>query len=170
MTDAIAQRSVAHGSFTIERTYHADPRVVFEAWASEAAKNAWFGEGDDFLSLTAAYSLDFQEGGRERLHGSLPDGRTFTFDGIFHDIVADRRIVSSYEVAIDGRRNSVSLMTVELESTTDGGTKLTLTEQGAFFDSLDSNEQREEGAADSLNQLAAFLGRSGMPPDDNRAG
>jgi hypothetical protein len=38
-----------------------------------------------------------------------------------------------------------------------GGTQVLLTEQGAFFDGLDSNEQRQEGAQDSLDQLAAYL-------------
>jgi hypothetical protein len=37
------------------------------------------------------------------------------------------------------------------------GTRLVLTEQGAFLDGLDTNAQRQEGAADSLDKLGAFL-------------
>jgi hypothetical protein len=53
-------------------------------------------------------------------------------------------------------RNSVSLMTIEMTPVTDG-TMLVLTEQGAFLDGLDSNEQRREGAVDSLDQLGEYL-------------
>jgi hypothetical protein len=62
-------------------------------------------------------------------------------------------------VYIDGWRTSVSLITVEVNGIA-GGTKLVLTEQGAFLDGLDSNKQREEGARDSLDKLGAYLIRS----------
>jgi uncharacterized protein YndB with AHSA1/START domain len=152
----IANRTVAHGTFSVERTYPAPPERVFAAWASRSAKNEWFGEGDDFLASTDEYTLDFRVGGHERLAGTMPGGRTFTYDAYYQDIVDDRRIVASYDVRIDGRRNSVSLMTIELTPVTDG-TKLVLTEQGAFLDGLDSNEQRREGAVDSLDQLGEYL-------------
>ena len=152
MTD----HSVAHGSFTIERTYPAAPKQVFDAWSSQAKKNQWFGEGDNFLASTAEYTLDFRIGGQERLAGTMPGGRTFDYNAFYQDVVQDRRFVMSYDVCIDGRRHSVSLMTVELAPISDG-TRLVLTEQGAFLDGLDSNAQREEGAADSLNKLGEFL-------------
>jgi uncharacterized protein YndB with AHSA1/START domain len=152
MTD----HSVAHGSFTIERTYPAGPEQVFDAWSSQAKKNQWFGEGDDFLASTDEYTLDFRIGGQERLAGTMPGGRTFDYNAFYQDVVQDRRFVMSYDVCIDGRRHSVSLMTVELAPIADG-TRLVLTEQGAFLDGLDSNAQREEGAADSLNKLGEFL-------------
>jgi len=152
----IAHRTVAHGTFSVERTYPASPERVFAAWASRSAKNEWFGEGDDFLASTDEYSLDFRVGGHERLSGTMPGGRTFAYEAYYQDIVDDRRIVASYDVSIDGLRNSVSLMTIELTPVTDG-TMLVLTEQGAFLDGLDSNEQRREGAADSLDQLGEYL-------------
>jgi uncharacterized protein YndB with AHSA1/START domain len=148
--------SVAHGSFSLERTYPAPAHDVFAAWALQAAKNAWFGEGDDFLAITTEYSLDFRVGGRERLDGLMPGGRHFEYEAIYQDIVDDRRIIAAYDVRIDGRRYSVSLMTVEFDETADG-TRLTLTEQGAFLDGLDSNDQRQEGAFDSLTKLGVYL-------------
>jgi uncharacterized protein YndB with AHSA1/START domain len=152
----VTEHSAAHGTFEIERTFTAPRNRVFAAWASHAAKNAWFGEGDDFLSPTNEYSLDFSVGGCERLEGVLPSGGAFLYEAQYHDIVEDERIIASYEVAIDGRRTSVSLMTVEFEDAATG-TRLMMTEQGAFLDGLDSNDQREEGARDSLEQLAGFL-------------
>ncbi len=148
--------SVVHDSFSIERTYAATPQRVFAAWASQPVKDRWFGEGDDFLAPTSVYTLDFRVGGREQLEGVLPSGREFSYDAIYQDIVDDQRIVASYDVRIDGRRTSVSLLTVEL-SEVPGGTSLVLTEQGAFLDRLDTNAQRQDGARDSLDKLGAYL-------------
>jgi hypothetical protein len=57
---------------------------------------------------------------------------------------------------MDGRRISVSLATVEI-APTPGGTRLVMTEQGAFLDGLDKNEQRREGTEQFLDNLATFL-------------
>ena len=147
---------VDHGSFTIERTYAASPQQVFAAWASQQEKDRWFGEGDDFLARTDEYTLDFRLGGDERLAGALPNGRRFSYDASYLDIVDAARIVAAYSVSIDDQRTSVSLMTVELSGEGDG-TRLVLTEQGAFLDGLDSNDQRQEGASDMLDKLGQHL-------------
>jgi uncharacterized protein YndB with AHSA1/START domain len=156
MTDS----SVAHGSFTIERTYPVPPGRVFAAWSSQPAKTPWFGEDDEFLATTGGYTLDFRVGGHERLDGRLHSGATFAYHAFYQDIVEDRRIVAAYDVLIGDRRVSVSLMTVELVPVA-GGTRLVLTEQGAFLDGLDTNAQREEGARDSLDKLARYLRKQG---------
>ena len=153
---APAEATATHGTFTLERTYAFDRATVFGAWATRNAKNQWFGEGDDFLAKTERYELDFRVGGRELLEGKLPSGRHFVYDSTYRDIVDDRRIVAAYDCLVDDRRISVSVMTVEFLDTL-GGTKLLLTEQGAFLDGFDTNEDRIEGASDMLDQLTRFL-------------
>lgn len=150
MTD----RSVTHGAFSIERTFPAPPDRVFAAMSSQPAKTQWFGEG--FLEATTEYTLDFRTGGHEHHRGTLPGGATFRYHAVYQDIVADRRIVASYDVSIGGRRVSVSLLTIEL-TPVPSGTRLILTEQGAFLDGLDTNAQREQGARDGLDQLDGYL-------------
>ena len=71
MTDltATAQRSVSHGVFTIERTYPSvTPRRVFDAFATEAGKDAWFSGPDDRWDIVER-EFDFRVGGRESLKG-----------------------------------------------------------------------------------------------------
>jgi uncharacterized protein YndB with AHSA1/START domain len=155
----ITARSVVHGHFTLERTYPAAPRRVFAAWASEADKAQWFAEDLDFFATPGPYSLDFRVGGHERLVGTLANGKAFGYEAVYQDIVEGERIVASYDVSIDGHRTSVSLMTVELRAVP-GGTKLVLTEQGAFLDGLDSNSQRLDGATDMLDKLGQRLEES----------
>ena len=48
-------RSVTHGTFTIERTYPVTPHEVFEAWAREEAKDAWFASPSPMGTLADTY-------------------------------------------------------------------------------------------------------------------
>ena len=150
----MSQRSVSHGTFVIERTYAASPARVFAAWADPAAKAVWFVGPGGWKELRR--EIDFRIGGRERLTGAHPDGRVTDFDGVYHDIVADRRIVYSYGMHLDDKRISVSLATVEL-ATAGRGTRLTFTEQAAFLDGFDGAAGREQGTGMLLDQLGQML-------------
>jgi uncharacterized protein YndB with AHSA1/START domain len=150
-------RTVAHGTFVLERTYHHAPKTVFDAWAVREKKHKWFPEAPDFLASIGTYDLDFRVGGREYLDGPLKTGPRFEYDSVYDDIVDGRRIVATYDVRINGKRISVSLMTVEFEPTNDGGTHLVMTEQGAFLDGIDTNDERIKGADESLDALDAYL-------------
>jgi uncharacterized protein YndB with AHSA1/START domain len=146
--------SVVHDSFSLERTYPAPPARVFAAWATIEAKSHWFGN-EEGLEPVGEHTLDFRPGGRERLSAKA-EGSVFDFDSVYYDIVEDQRIVWAYEMKMDGRRISVSLGTVEL-SPVPGGTRLVLTEQGAYLDGLDTNEARAEGTRQFLDSLGAYL-------------
>ncbi len=150
------ERSVIHGTFVIERTYDATPARVFAAWASAGAKSQWFRGPDEWQR--SEHELDFRVGGRERIRGRQPDGVTHTFEGRYHDIVPERRIVSTYDMYQDDRRSSVSLATVELRPE-GAGTRLIYSEHGAFLDGLDNAASREAGTRGLLDQLAEALRR-----------
>jgi uncharacterized protein YndB with AHSA1/START domain len=145
----MTQRSVTHATFTVERTYPAPPAEVFAAWADPTAKAQWFG-GD--------FELDFRIGGREINRGGPDGGPVFTYDARYYDIVDDERIVYAYEMHMDDARISVSLATIELTPAGDG-TKLVLTEAGAFLDGHDTPEQREGGTGSLLDALGQTLAR-----------
>jgi len=156
MTDTTA-RSVVHDSFVIERTYPAAPERVFAAWTTLEVKSQWFGNDDEIESL-GDHTLDFRPGGGEHFSAEA-GGSRYDFDSVYYDIVPDERIVWAYEMRVDGRRMSVSVGTVEIRPVP-GGTTLVLTEQGAFLDGLDTNEQRAEGTAQFLDSLGTYLARS----------
>jgi uncharacterized protein YndB with AHSA1/START domain len=148
------ERSIVHGSFTIERTYPVPPARVFNAWADKKQKAKWFG---DPANPQESEIFEFREGGREYL-ASDAGGARFTFDVSYRDIVPDNRIVYSYEMSLNGRRMSVSVATIEFRPEGAGSTKMVLHEMGAFLDGLDTNEQRHDGTEQLIRQLAAYLG------------
>jgi uncharacterized protein YndB with AHSA1/START domain len=146
--------SVVHDSFSLERTYPATPEKVFAAWTTLEAKKQWFGN-EEGLEAVGEQTLDFQVGGRERF-AAKAEGKLFEYAATYCDIVENERIVWTYDMVMDGQRISVSLSTVEIAGTP-GGTRLVMTEQGAFLDGLDTNDQRREGTEQFLDALRDFL-------------
>ena len=148
-----------HGNFTIERTYRAAPARVFAAFADPSKKKSWFAVSD--THEIESYESDFRVGGVEKLHYRFGDhspfpGALLTNDGYHHDIVQDRRIVTSSHMALAGRAISVALVTVEL-SPNGSGTDVTLTFQGVFFEGADGPEMRKGGWEALLDRLAREL-------------
>jgi uncharacterized protein YndB with AHSA1/START domain len=154
---ATSERSTAHATFVIERTYDATPQRVFDAWADPAAKTQWFGPPE---KPKDSYSLDFRVGGSEHLVIPMSDGPTYSFDAIYQDIVPGQRIVYTYDMHRDDARISVSVATVEIEPAGDG-TRLTLTEQGVFLDGLDTSAAREHGTNVLMDALGAQVEGAG---------
>ena len=162
----MAGRSVIHETFRIERTYAAAPSSVFAAFSTEEARNSW-GDTDDLEPPEnqddgdgQVSEFDFRVGGRE-LFTTREEGTTYRYDGRYHDIVADNRIVYSYEMYADGARISVSVATIEFAQS-DGGTRLIWTEQGVYLDGhngAEAPEMRKDATIDMLNGLAAYLQR-----------
>jgi len=82
----------------------------------------------------------------------------YTYEAIYHDIVPDERIVSTYNMWMDGALISVSIATVDLKAS-GGGTALKYTEQGAFLDGLDQPSIREHGVRELYETLGNYLER-----------
>ena len=146
--------SVEHGQFTIERVFDAPVAMVFKAWADKDAKARWFVGPADWKA--AIREQDFRVGGRERVRGVFPDGHESDFHCEYRDIVENARIVYVYDMYVDGNKISVSLATIEFDKA-GKGTKLTVTEQGAFLDGYDDAGGRERGTAGLLDQLGEAL-------------
>ena len=152
----MTQRSVAHATFVIDRTYDVTPARVFAAWASRDAKAKWFVGPDEWEKSN--HQLDFRVGGKENVSGGPPGGPMHHYNALYQDIVPNERIVTTYDMHMDDIKTSVSVATLEFRA--EGkGTRLIMTEQGAFLDGHDSVEGREEGTRQLLNNLEKTLTR-----------
>jgi uncharacterized protein YndB with AHSA1/START domain len=152
-------RCVVHAGFTLTRTWPHSPAKVFNAFADQKAKGAWFGGGPEWEQV--ARRFDFRVGGAEHASGRWKkSGVVSKFDGLYHDIVEPSsteagRIIYSYTMHLDGTKISVSQACIEIrpEGT---GTKLVVTEYGDFLDGYEDKGSREHGT----NFLIDALGRS----------
>lgn len=146
--------SVVQGSFTIHRSYDAPVAMVFQAFADPNAKARWFAKHDDLKVLIR--EQDFRPGGRDRVKGKFASGRVSDFQCEYRDIVENERIVYVYDMILDDRKISVSLaiLTFAKEGK---GTRLSVTEHGAFLDGYDDAGAREHGTGILLDQLGASL-------------
>jgi uncharacterized protein YndB with AHSA1/START domain len=145
---------IEHAELRIERRYEAAPAEVFSAWSSAEAKARWFGGPDEWQR--EPLELDFRIGGRERSVGGPAGGPVYTCNAIYWDIVEPERIVYTYELLEDEQLMSVTLATVEFGAAGDG-TRLVLTEHGAFLDGLEDPALREQGWGSLLDALGRAL-------------
>ncbi|HEX4214276.1 MAG TPA: SRPBCC domain-containing protein [Candidatus Dormibacteraeota bacterium] len=151
----VSDRSVTHATLVLEHSYTAPPARVFDAWADPVSKTRWFtGELDP---AAAPMELDFRVGGTERVVSRAEGGQLIVYEGIYRDIVPGERIIVSNWIDVDGRRISVSQFTAEFQSDGDG-TRLTVTEQGAYLDGQDTPDSRAVGIRAQLEALDVELG------------
>lgn len=149
----------AHTDFVIERDYGAPPQAVFAAWADPAAKRRW---SDCHADYTTHYQLDFRAHGHESHHVDYPDGRRQRIEKVFFDVVEGRRIVFAYDIEVNGRKLSISLVTVEF-LTTPQGTKMLYTEQLAYLDGHEDRAARIKGTEEGLDRLGLELSACTTP-------
>ena len=150
----MSERGIVHATFTLERSYPAQPARVFQAWADPREKVRWFaGNPDD-------YQLDFRPGGIEHNH-AVHDGKRITWESLYREIVPNERIAYTSVLSEDDTVATLSLTTVEFLADGDR-TRLVLVEAGAYLDGHEQPAWREEGTGDWLDALGRHL-RQGEP-------
>lgn len=153
----MTERTTHHATFTIERDFPVPAPLAFKAWADPAARACWFvGPKGKWQEISRA--ADFRIGGREQVSGTHEGGVVSAFDCRYLDIVPDQRIVYSYVMHLNDKLISVSLATIEFEST-GKGTHLIVTEQGVMLDGFSDPGAagRKHGTEGLMDRLEAFL-------------
>jgi uncharacterized protein YndB with AHSA1/START domain len=157
----MSSRSVHHDTFTIERTYPSSPSNVFRALTDPITKAKWFLPPGDWKA--SDYRFDCRVGGTEHVESRPRGGEPHTYDAVYHEVLADQRVVFSYDMHLGDRHVSVSLTTIQLAAA-DGGTRLTFTEQGAFLDGDPAGATaRVEGTHWLLDNLGSALANVEVP-------
>jgi len=146
---------VVHAAFHLERTYDAPVARVWKALTDEKAKQKWFAGTPGRWELLERH-MDVRVGGSERVKGRWDGGVVSTFDAVYHDVIANERLIYTYVMHLNDKKISVSLATLQLKA--EGGkTTLKVSEQGAFLDGYDDAGAREHGTGHLLDALGASL-------------
>lgn len=146
--------SVEHATIVVERTYDASPAHVFAAWADPKALAVWANPIGEWEQNVVEF--DFVVGGRQRWTLGPAGEPSFIVSSQYHDIVPDRRIITSDQFTDGDKRFFVALTTVEFHAS-GGGCRLVVTEQTAYLDGHDRPEDHEGGWNAMLDQLADYL-------------
>ena len=149
------ERRLARADFTLAREYPAPLPQVWDAFAQEDQKLAWWGAGDSIEP--GEWSFDFRVGGRDVAEGKFHDGPVTRYEATYTDIVERVRIVITYDMWIDGVHMSTSVASLEFEAISEG-TRFTHIEHGVFFDQFWADgPNREEGTRGLLEALSTCL-------------
>ncbi|MEI5676497.1 MULTISPECIES: SRPBCC domain-containing protein [unclassified Nocardioides] len=152
MTD---ERRLAHSGFTLTRDYAVPVERVWSAFAEEDQKRAWFGDPDAFVR--GEWAFDFRVGGRDVAEGAFHDGPVSRYEATYTDIVTHVRIVTTYDMWLDGTHMSTSVASFEFVPT-DQGTRFTHAEHGVFLDRYWADgPNREVGSRGLLDLLGTHL-------------
>lgn len=147
------ERRLARSGFTLTRDYPAPVERIWNAFADEDQKLAWWGDGVE----TREWAFDFRIGGRDIDEGKFHNGPVSRYEATYTDIVEHVRIVTTYDMWLDGVHMSTSVASLEFEPT-DAGTRFTHVEHGVFFDQFWADGQgREEGTRGLLDALGNYL-------------
>jgi uncharacterized protein YndB with AHSA1/START domain len=157
--ETMQQPTVAHSTFTLERSFPATPERVFAAFSDPKKKIRWYADGRRMEVLE--FKMDFRVGGNDITRYGTPvdspmQGAVLTSNAFYLEIKPDRRLVMAYTMALGDKPFSASLATFELIPS-DTGTDLLFTEQSAFIEGGDGAELRKQGWTTLLNYLAEAL-------------
>ena len=149
------ERRIARAGFTLTREYPVSVAHMWGAFAHEEQKMAWFHGGGDYEP--GEWAFDFRVGGRDVAEGAFHDGPVSRYVATYTDIVEHNRIVTTYDMWLDGLHMSTSVASFEFEAI-DECTRLTHVEHGAFFDQFhDDGANREVGSRGLLDALGNYV-------------
>lgn len=149
------ERRLARSGFTLTRDYPAPIESVWSAFADEQQKRSWWGAGDQ--AEERAWAFDFRVGGLDVAEGKFHNGPLSRYEATYTDIVEQVRIVTTYDMWLDGIHMSTSVASFEFEPV-EAGTRFTHVEDGVFFDQFWADApNREVGSRGLLEALGDYL-------------
>jgi uncharacterized protein YndB with AHSA1/START domain len=154
----VAETTVVHSTFVIERNYPQPPDRVFAAFAQPARKRRWYAEGDHEIQ---EFEMEFRIGGAERFRYRFKEGHPIggseiANESTYHDITPETRIITTTRMALNGKPIHVAVLTIEfLASST--GTTLHFTNQGTYIDWPDGPSMIEHGWRSLIERLGKDL-------------
>jgi uncharacterized protein YndB with AHSA1/START domain len=140
-------------SMSWTREIDAPRDVVFAVMTDPDALPQWWGPSN--LSTTVL-EHEARTGGSWKIEQTDPDGNTYGFRGVFHEVVPGERIVQTFE--FDGMPGHVTLDTLTLQDSDAGRTLVT---GSSVFQSVEDRDGMvasgmEGGMAEGYDRLEAL--------------
>jgi uncharacterized protein YndB with AHSA1/START domain len=146
----MSESATVHATLAFERMIPATADQVFAAYADVDKRKKWGAPSDNTALIYD--QADFRKGGEDAFRCGSRSNPNIHGATRYLDVVANRRIVSTETVSVDGRRLCVSLSTLELNPDGDH-TKLKSTIQLISFVGQDMVRGHENGTNASLDNL-----------------
>jgi uncharacterized protein YndB with AHSA1/START domain len=148
------ESNTIHNTFVIERNFPQLPARVFSAFAQPALKRRWYAEGDHEIQ---EFHMDFRLGGSEQFQYRFKEGHpiagaVIANESVYQDIEADKRIVMTTKMSLNGKTIVVMLATFEFVPA-EKGTDVILTHQGTYIDWPDGVRMIEVGWNGLIDRL-----------------
>ena len=153
------RKPIHHASFSVERAYKSPRARVFSAFTGTDSRRRWLIESDGWTVHHFTPPATVAPGAAESSSFSPPGaGVVITNDTTYLDVQENERLIFAYAMTLGGEPLSSSLTTVEFLD--DGaGTRLVLTEQGAYYGDEDVAGRRQ-GTTLLLEALAKEIGEA----------
>ncbi|GAA2000133.1 SRPBCC family protein [Nocardiopsis rhodophaea] len=142
----------------VTRVFDAPRDVVYAAFTDPDLIPKWWGPAQYETTVDRA---EVRPGGVWRYISRDEHGTEYAFKGVYHDLVAPERVVSTFE--FEGVPGHVELDTATFEEIDGGKTKYTSV---SVFQSVEDRDAMvasgmESGLRETLNRLAEIVERSG---------
>ena len=111
----MTQDGVVKPSLTIKRRFSAPPEKVFSAWTDAEKMKKWMGPGE---IVARHVESDPRPGGRYRIIMQAPSGEEFDTSGVYREVIASEKVVST--VARHGNTSAASVPLALHEAVRDG--------------------------------------------------
>jgi len=146
----------ARQDIVITRVFDALCELVFKTFTDPAAIPHWWGPR---RLTTTVDVMEVRPGGRWRYVQRDSDGSEYAFHGVYHEVVAPERVVSTFE--FEGVPGHVVLDTVTFEDL-QGKTRVTTR---SVFQSVEDRDEMvhsrmQSGATESWERMAELLARA----------
>ncbi|MEO4001761.1 SRPBCC domain-containing protein [Mesorhizobium sp. CAU 1732] len=147
--------SVIEGTIDLTKDFAGPVDTVFAAWSSEEAQRVWSDPGE-------GWELNFDQfrfavGETDVCRFGAIGGQQYVNENRYLEIEAGRRIVYSTSLSSDGRLTFAGTVAVTFEEA-DHGTRMSLVEQGLYFDGQDDVAGHRSGWEGMLEALGRYLG------------
>ena len=136
----------------IRRSYPHPVASVYAAWTDPSQIKHWMGPSDAFGE--ADVTIDVRVGGAYTFIMRAPDGEVHRVDGVFREVVPNRKLVYTWAWHSTPARESV--VTVEFK-TSGQGTEVLLKHQR--FADTEVRDKHQHGWNGCLDRLGRFMSR-----------